>query len=74
MVDKAEMNDAQELTLRRLCQRYGCDFSRAHYLVYPPTSNMMAGWAEGWVGGYDGVTKKPHTIYVGVSPEGESHS
>lgn len=68
------MTDAQELALRRICDRYGCDFRSSDYLVYPADSIMMSGWAEGWVGGYDGVRKSPATIYVGVSPEGDVNS
>ncbi len=62
------MNPAQIARARLLAARYGVEFDEAHYIVYPPTSSMMAGWAEGWVGG------SPGTIYVGISPEGDSHS
>ena len=63
-----ELNPAQEAKLRNLCDRYNVSFDPAHYMVYPATSSMMAGWAEGWVGGSN------NTIYIGVSPEGDSHS
>lgn len=68
------MTDAQELTLRRLCDGYGATFDAADYLLYPEDSWMMPGWVEGWVGGYDGIRKTPKTIYVGVSPEGDANS
>ena len=63
-----ELNPAQEAKLRNLCDRYNVEFSPAHYVVHPSTSSMMASWAEGWVGG------SPGTIFIGVSPEGDSHS
>jgi hypothetical protein len=62
------MNEAQRASLQRLSERYGVPFDESHYLVHPPTSCMMPGWAEGWVGG------SPGTIYVGCSPEGDTHS
>lgn len=64
----AELNPAQEAKLRDLCSRYNVTFDPSHYRVYPETSSMMRGWAEGWVGG------SSETIFVGVSPEGDSHS
>lgn len=64
----AEMTPAQEEKLRFLCDRYSVSFDPAHYMIYPETSSMMRGWAEGWVGGSEG------TLYVGVDPEGRSHS
>lgn len=73
------MTDAQRARLQDLCERYGVPFNEGDYLVYSANSSMMAGWAEGWVGGNAhataerGGTEKP-TLYVGVSPEGESHS
>lgn len=73
---EVRMTDAQELTLRRLCQGYGCEFRPADYMVYPADSSMMPGWVEGWVGGYHGADAEhsPRTIYVGVSPQGEASS
>ena len=64
----AAPNPAQEARLRELCSRYELEYDPAHYVVHPPTSSMMPGWAEGWVGG------SPGTLFVGVSPEGQSHS
>lgn len=74
------MNEAQRKALQDICQRYGVEFREEDYLVFPPTSSMMAGWAEGWVGGEAharhraGHILPSTTIYVGVSPEGEVHS
>ena len=62
------MTQEQINTLQILCRSYGVAFDPSHYLVYPSDSSMMPGWAEGWVGG------SPGTLYVGVSPEGASHS
>lgn len=69
----AELTEAQEATLRKLCERYHVGFDPSHYMVWSDTAVMMPGWAEGWVGGYEHQTRS-HTIYVGVSPEGEAHS
>jgi hypothetical protein len=81
--DRPELTPAQDSALRNICGRYGVEYAREHYFVYPPDSVMMAGWAEGWVGGRrhanpqyaapEQPAGKP-TIYVGVSPEGEVHS
>jgi hypothetical protein len=62
------MTEAQEAKLRQLCDAYNVEFDAGQYLVFPADSWMMPGWAEGWVGG------DPTTIFVGVSPTGESHS
>lgn len=86
MPETQTMTDAQEAKLRNLCERYGVEFDLAHYIVFPADSLMMPGWAEGWIGGPEHAnpqyhTFQPgerqsakHTIYVGVSPEGDSHS
>lgn len=63
-----KLNEAQESKLRDLCKRYNVAFDASHYVVFSQYASMMAGWAEGWIGG------EPGTLYVGVSPEGESHS
>ena len=62
------MNEAQRNALKNICERYRVTFKEEDYTVYPASSSMMAGWAEGWVGGM------LNTIYVGVSPEGQIHS
>jgi hypothetical protein len=64
-----KMTQEQFDKLTYLCKRYKVDMKIADYLVYPEQSFMMPGWAEGWVGGEAGST-----IYVGVSPQGDSHS
>lgn len=72
------MTPAQEQRLRQLCANYNVEFDPSDYIEYPPDSFMMPGWVEGWVGGVergpDGFKPRKHTIYVGVSPEGDSHS
>lgn len=62
------MTEAQTNALRRLCESFRVEFDPNDYRLYPADSWMMPGWVEGWVGG------SPGTLYVGVSPEGESHS
>ncbi len=79
----AQLTEAQEATLRKLCDRYAVEFDPAHYAVYSDTAVMLPGWAEGWIGGSNHANPdymqptepvgKP-TLYVGVSPEGEAHS
>jgi hypothetical protein len=58
------------------CERWRVNMAISDYFVYQSNSSMMAGWAEGWVGGiaYDGTGPMGKTIYLGVSPEGDSHS
>lgn len=69
------MNMRQQATLYNLCQRYSVKYDAEDYYVYPADQWMMAGWAEGQVGGIDHVAGSEHpTIYVGVSPEGQAHS
>ena len=65
------MTDAQRTKLQTLCERYRVTFTESDYLVFSQDSSMMPGWAEGWVGG---LTQAGRTLYVGVSPEGDSHS
>lgn len=73
------MTVKQRDKLWAVCGGYNVPFREDDYFVYSPESTMMAGWAEGWVGGRNhatgdrGGTEKP-TIYVGVSPEGDSHT
>lgn len=62
------MTNAQEAKLRQLCTRYEVEFNPDHYLLYPDDSWIMPEWVEGWVGG------REDTLYIGVSPEGDSHS
>lgn len=61
-------NEAQAAKLQALCDAYRVEYNPDHYFVYPPESMMVAGYAEGWIGG------QPGTLYVGVSPEGHANS
>lgn len=62
------MTDAQRETLRALCSRYRVPFRESDYAVSQGGLDSPAGWVEGWVGGVG------TTIYVGVDPQGRSHS
>lgn len=59
------MTDAQELTLRRLCDGYNVPFDRSHYT---PQFDLPGDYVAGWVGG------RPGTIYVGVDAHGSASS
>ena len=64
------MNDIQRKALSSLCSQYGVEFRETDYFVYPETSSMMAGWAEGWIGGNYG-----RKLYVSCDPKtGRIHS
>jgi hypothetical protein len=73
---------AQPLTLQQwlkladLCRRYKVPFDPSDYLVHSMESSMTKGYAEGWVGGRfgSGVDGSRTTLYVGVAPDGRSHS
>lgn len=67
------MTVQQETALRGICDRYEVGYDPSHYFVYPDDSAMMAGWAEGWVGGAE-IQREHPTIYCGVSPEGQIHT
>ena len=69
------MTGAQRDRLWELCARHSVPFREDDYVLAGKQAGIGAGWVEGWVGGRDGsgVTSRK-TIYVGVSPEGESHS
>jgi len=78
--ERPSLSEAQEKSLRHLCERYGVEYAAEHYRVYPTNSMFMPGWAEGWVGGGRHANPdymKPYepaghpTIFVGCSPEGE---
>lgn len=65
----ARMTDAQRDKLWDLCGRYNVAFREDDYQIMAPDSIFgPPNWAQGWVGG------KVGTIFVGVSPEGDSHS
>lgn len=77
------LTDAQETTLRALCENYRVDFDPNHYFVYPLDSHWMPGWAEGWLGGTTHANPQYQepaeprgapTVYVGVDREGNAHS
>jgi hypothetical protein len=66
----AGMNDIQRTALSDLCRILGVRFEDSDYFIYPETSSLMAGWAEGWIGGNDG-----RKLYVGCDPRtGQIHS
>lgn len=62
------MTDAQELALRRLCDRYNVKF---HVDDYTPQFDLPEGYVAGWIGGLQSIRR---TLYVGCSPEGEISS
>lgn len=71
------LNEAQEASLRQLCDRYEVEYQADHYTVWPEDSFIMPGYAEGWIGGPDHAKDcgtGAVTIYVGVSPTGEVSS
>src|ERR1700751_2999954 len=72
---KVRMTDAQRNRLWQMCANYNVPFREDDYFMSNKQQGIGFGWVEGWVGGKDGsgVTSR-RTIYVGVSPEGESHT
>jgi hypothetical protein len=72
---KPRMTNAQRDRLWQLCANYNVPFREDDYILAGKQASIGAGWVEGWVGGRDGsgITSRT-TLYVGVSPEGESHS
>jgi hypothetical protein len=73
---KPRMTDAQRDKLWDLCGRYGVPFREDDYF---PTrfSSSAPLMFEGWIGGtfYNGTfPDKRRTIYIGVEPNGDSHS
>lgn len=75
MIDRnllaTKMTQEQFDKLSDLCRRYDVKMHISDYVVNHENSPFTPGWAEGWVGGQ---TRSKRTLYVGVSPEGESHS
>jgi hypothetical protein len=69
------MTTAQRDRLWEMCGRYNVPFREDDYILAGKQASIGAGWVEGWVGGRDGsgITSRK-TIYVGVSPTGESHT
>lgn len=67
-----KLNEIQRKSLSDLCSRYGVEFRETDYFTYPETLAMMAGWAEGWIGGNGESGRK---LYVGCDPKtGQIHS
>lgn len=57
--------------LQLSCERWNVPFDPTHYRTWSLDAVMTKGFAEGWVGGPDQAGK---TIYLGVEPNGDSHS
>lgn len=75
---KPRMTDAQRDKLWNLCGRYGVPFREDDYFPSRFSSNAPLMF-EGWVGGnaYSSKITSPTgraTIYIGVEPNGDSHS
>lgn len=74
------MNILQLLKLWRMCGDYGVSFNEDDYIgPFESGSIIPRGYVEGWVGGQDhSGTMVPEgrkkTIYVGVAPDGSSHT
>lgn len=68
-----KMTQEQFDKLAYLCKGYQVEMAIGDYRVNPLTNSAMQlpGWVESWVGGNHQANK---TIFVGVSPEGDSHS
>lgn len=67
------MTDLQRDKLQVLCSRWRVPFRESDYVI--ARSRMSRGFAEGWVGGVDGDGSNGRsTVFVGVSPTGESYS
>lgn len=69
------MTQEQFDKLNFLCRQHSVPMTIGDYVVNSPDLPLMAGWIESWVGGnerHKGLYKS--TIFVGVSPEGDSHS
>jgi hypothetical protein len=62
--ERQGLTEAQDTALHGLCDRYGVDYSPAHYT---PQFDLPPGYVAGWVGGPE--RPKP-TIYVGCDPHG----
>lgn len=62
---ETHLTPQQDERLRVLCERYHVEFDPQHYYA---AFDLPEGWVQGWIGG------QPGTLFVGVSPEGDSHS
>lgn len=58
---RVALTPPQRARLRVLCARFSVEFDESNYIS---RHDLPEGWVAGFVG----------RIYVGVSPEGESHS
>lgn len=68
MAQELRMTEAQRNKLWETCGRYNVPFREDDYQLNSLDSSFMPGWVEGWIGGVE------TTIYLGVDPEGRSHS
>lgn len=66
------MTDAQRDKLWDLCGRYNVPFREDDYYKALFSNGMY----EGWIGGnlHSGTNGFKKTIYIGVEPNGDSHS
>lgn len=75
---KNRMNLLQLLTLWGMCGRYNVPFREDDYRFIPEDATFTPGFVEGWIGGAeqrDLFNKgQQSTIYVGVAPDGRSHT
>lgn len=77
VVDGKKMTNAQRDRLWELCRQYNVPFREDDYRIQTEAIfGSPAGWVEGWVGGinHSAGMGSAQTIYVGVDPEGNSHS
>lgn len=68
---RTKMTQEQFDKLSSLCNRYHAEMRISDYHVRQPDSVFTPGWVESWVGGESCANK---TIFVGVAPDGASHS
>lgn len=67
----------QLLKLWKMCGNYKVPFREDDYIRHSMSASMTKGYVEGWVGGRQhdgGRAEEKATIYVGVSPTGESYT
>ena len=76
--DKPRMTFMQMQRLWELCGRYKVPFREDDYRIQTENTSFgtPSGWVEGWVGGinHSAGMGSAQTIYVGVEPDGTSHS
>jgi hypothetical protein len=74
---KPRMTHAQRDKLWDLCAGYNVPFREDDYVLHSTRAaiSIGSGYVEGWIGGRDGDgTTGRKTLYVGVAPDGRSHS